>query len=241
MKKLTIFTLAFFIVSCGKQTAPPLELQDTENAQASNEINRANLPKPQEATFAASEPEAKLIPVAIAEPEETIENNNTAEQPEHGPALDVDEDKKIVSEKPENKFKVEPEILFADFAWEKYMVEPGDYLIKIANKEYGDFRLWRQIYAWNKDEIGDNPNIIYPYHFLNLQKERLSAKTAEPTFFEYTVQSGDNLWNIAGKQYGDAKSWIILLWDNEAAIKSMAGVLSPGMTLKLREKLDPNA
>ena len=121
------------------------------------------------------------------------------------------------------------------------MVEPGDFLIKIAKREYGDFRLWRQIYAWNKDEIGENPNIIYPYHFLNLQKERLSAKMAEPTYTEYTVQTGDNLWNIAGNKYGDAKSWIILLWDNEDTIKANAGVLNPGMTLKLREKLDPNA
>ena len=67
---------------------------------------------------------------------------------------------------------------------------------KEHQKKYGDFRLWRQIYTWNKDEIGENPNIIYPYHFLNLQKERLSAKTTEPTYTEYTVQTGDNLWNV---------------------------------------------
>ncbi len=83
--------------------------------------------------------------------------------------------------------------------------------------------------------------MIYPYTFLNLQRERLKAKTAEPTFTEYTVQSGDNLWNIAGKRYGDAKSWIIVLIDNEKTIKASAGVLSPGMTLRLREILDPNA
>ena len=185
------------------------------------------LPNPQKATFAAET--------------EVIEETNPTETPEHGPAPDVDKDKKIVTEKPKKEIKVEPEVLFPDFAWEKYMVEPGDFLIKIAKREYGDFRLWRQIYAWNKDEIGENPNIIYPYHFLNLQKERLSAKTAEPTYTEYTVQTGDNLWNIAGNKYGDAKSWIILLWDNEDTIKANAGVLNPGMTLKLREKLDPNA
>ena len=94
---------------------------------------------------------------------------------------------------------------------------------------------------WNKEEIGDNPNLIFPYNFFDLQKERLKAKTAEPTFFEYTVQPGDNLWNIANKQYGDPKSWIILLFDNESTIKSNSGILSPGMSIKLREKLDPNA
>ena len=227
MKKILAFITLLFILSCGKQTAPTLELQDTDAVQVSSEVDRAELPNPQEATFAAET--------------EVIEETNPTEIPEHGPAPNVDKDKKIVTEKPKKEIKVYPEVLFPDFAWEKYMVEPGDFLIKIAKREYGDFRLWRQIYAWNKDEIGENPNIIYPYHFLNLQKERLSAKTAEPTYTEYTVQTGDNLWNIAGNKYGDAKSWIILLWDNEDTIKANAGVLNPGMTLKLREKLDPNA
>ena len=38
-----------------------------------------------------------------------------------------------------------------------------------------------------------------------------------------------------------AKSWIILLRDNEESIKANAGILNPGMNLKLRTKLDPNA
>ena len=48
--------MAILIVSCGKQTAPPLDLQDTDSIQTTNEIDRADLPNPQEATFAA-EPE----------------------------------------------------------------------------------------------------------------------------------------------------------------------------------------
>ena len=43
-------------------------------------------------------------------------------------------------------------------------------------KEYGDFKIWRYIYSWNKDDIGDNPNLIYPYNFLNLQKEKNETK-----------------------------------------------------------------
>ena len=54
------------------------------------------------------------------------------------------------------------------------MVEPGDFLVKIAKKEYGDFKLWKYIYEWNKEQIGDNPNIIYPYNFFDLQKVRKS-------------------------------------------------------------------
>jgi len=215
MKKSTLLLMVFFFVSCGKQSAPPLDLQDTESALNSSEFERASLPAPQEATFASDQ--------------------------EHGPVIDMDANKNTVAEQQQNEIKIDPEVLFPDFAWEKYMVLPDEYLIKIAKKEYGDFRLWRNIYAWNKDDIGNNPNIIYPYNFLNIQKERVSAKTLEPTYFAYTVKSGDNLWNISGEKYGDAKSWIILLWDNEETIKANAGILTPGMTLKLREKLDPNA
>ena len=74
----------------------------------------------------------------------------------------------------------------------------------------------------------------------DLKKYKFEYTFSEPTFTNYTVQDGDNLWNIAGNQYGDAKSWIILLWDNEESIKVNAGILNPGMTLKLRTKLDPN-
>ncbi len=214
MKKLTILFLSLFIISCGKQTAPPLELQDTNAVDNTADVEREELPVQPEPTFAAE-------PV----------------EPDYGPAP---EPEPVVTADVKDELRIEP-ILYEDFAWEKHMINPGDFLVKIAKEEYGDFRLWKHIYAWNKDEIGDNPNMIYPYTFLNLQRERLKAKTAEPTFTEYTVQSGDNLWNIAGKRYGDAKSWIIVLMDNEKTIKASAGVLSPGMTLRLREILDPNA
>ena len=219
MKKMNLLFLSFFIMSCASQSAPPLNLQDSEDANNRDESNRAELPETPEVTFASEE----------------VENSDI---PDSGPAApDV---KKEIVEDIKDELKVEP-ILYEDFAWEKYMVEPGDFLVKIAKKEYGDFKLWKYIYEWNKEQIGDNPNIIYPYHFFDLQKERLAAKTADASYFDYVVQPGDNLWNIAGRQYGDAKSWIILLQDNEESIKASAGILSPGMVLKLRDKLDPNS
>ena len=224
MKNIYLVSLIFIFMSCGKQTAPPLVLKDAEKPDESNNLNRAELPEAPKATFST---------------EAVIEEESKIEAQDFGPSPPI-EIEEVESADIKDELKVQP-ILYEDFAWEKYMVEPGDFLIKIANKEYGDFRLWRYIYEWNKDEIGENPNVIYPYHFFNLQKKRLAAKTTEPTYFQYTVKPGDNLWSIAGKQYGDAKSWIILLWDNEESIKSSAGVLSPGMTLKLRVKLDPNA
>jgi len=211
------------IVSCSQQTAPPLNLQDDQKPISEPQNQRATLPEPPEATFASEE-----------KPEEPV----VSDEVESGPLPDITEDVNEVVTSDELKLSSN---LYQDFAWEKYMVEPGDFLVKIAKKEYGDFKLWKYIYEWNKEQIGENPNVIYPYHFFNLQKERLKAKTFEPTYSDYVVQPGDNLWSIAGKQYGDSKSWIILLWDNEDSIKSTSGILSPGMVLKLREKLDPNS
>ena len=222
MKNFNLFVF-ILVVSCSQQTAPPLNLEDDQKPLSETINQRATLPEPPEATFAS---------------EEVIEEPAVINEIESGPLPDVVEEANEAD--PSDELKLSPN-LYQDFAWEKYMVEPGDFLVKIAKKEYGDFKLWKYIYDWNKDQIGDNPNIIYPYQFFNLQKERLQAKTFEPTYFDYVVQPGDNLWKIAGKQYGDSKSWIILLWDNEELIKSTSGILSPGVVLRLREKLDPNA
>jgi len=222
MKKFNLL-IFILIVSCSQQTAPPLNLEDEQKPLSDIENQRATLPEPPAATFASEE--------VLEEPIEVNEIDS-------GPLPDVADNP--AESDPKDELKLTPN-LYQDFAWEKYMVEPGDFLVKIAKKEYGDFKLWKYIYELNKDQIGDNPNIIYPYHFFNLQKERLKAKTSEPTYIDYVVKPGDNLWNISGKQYGDSKSWIILLWDNEESIKSTSGILSPGMVLKLREKLDPNA
>ena len=47
--------------------------------------------------------------------------------------------------------------------FEPYMIKRGDFLTKIALREYGDASMWADIYSWNKDKIGDNPDRLYPY------------------------------------------------------------------------------
>jgi len=44
----------------------------------------------------------------------------------------------------------------------KYIVQSGDYLIKISKQVYGDSGRWREIYEANKDLIGSNPDLIQP-------------------------------------------------------------------------------
>ena len=87
--------------------------------------------------------------------------------------------------------------------FEPYMIKRGDFLTKIALREYGDASMWQDIYSWNKDEIGDNPDRLYPYNFLSLKRESNNVRDCEPEFFDYTIQSGDTAWNLAQRVYGD--------------------------------------
>ena len=119
------------------------------------------------------------------------------------------------------------------------MIKRGDWLSKIAKQEYGDWLMWKKIYTWNKKTIGSNPNLIYPYHFLDLLKPADQAKKCPVEFYDYTIKSGETLWSIAGTVFGDELAWIILYMDNEVQLESNAGVLKPGMIIQLRKKLDP--
>lgn len=51
---------------------------------------------------------------------------------------------------------------------ERYAVEKGDSLWNIAKKQLGDGTRWKEIYALNKDTIGDSPSLIYPRQVLKL-------------------------------------------------------------------------
>ena len=43
-----------------------------------------------------------------------------------------------------------------------YTVKAGDTLSDIAQAEMGDANRWRELYAANKDAVGDNPDMIHP-------------------------------------------------------------------------------
>lgn len=43
-----------------------------------------------------------------------------------------------------------------------YTVKAGDSLSSIAQSEMGDANRWRELYAANKDAVGDDPNMIHP-------------------------------------------------------------------------------
>ena len=55
-----------------------------------------------------------------------------------------------------------------------YVVQPGDYLSKIAKDVLGNQYLWRQIYENNKNVISD-PNVIRPGQQLDLKNIKPAA------------------------------------------------------------------
>lgn len=118
-----------------------------------------------------------------------------------------------------------------------YMVRPNDYLIKIAKNEYGVAWMWKRIYAWNRDKIGDNPDLIYPFNEFLLKKPRETARPVEYEFYDYEVKPGETLWSIAGKEYGNNYAWIVILHDNADVLNFDLEKLPPGTVLKLRTKL----
>ncbi len=75
----------------------------------------------------------------------------------------------------------DPDLIYPDWilkihrenAPDQYLVSPGDNLSKIAGSMdvLGDPTKWRALYEANKDVIGDEPGLIYPYQVLKIPKE----------------------------------------------------------------------
>ena len=49
-----------------------------------------------------------------------------------------------------------------DTTTKTYTVKAGDTLSDIAESEMGDAKRWPELYAANKDAVGNNPDMIHP-------------------------------------------------------------------------------
>jgi len=179
----------------------------------------------EEEPVAKAEVKPEPIPELIPEPEPVPEPELIPE-PEPEPV-------------PEPKLIPEPEPVpeLPDSVTVMYMTKPNDWLSKIAISEYGEVSMWRSIWKWNYEEIGDNPNLIYPYKELDLKKPREEAKEIEYELVDYTVKQGETLWSIAKDEYGNNYAWIVILRDNYDLIGTNPDSVDPGTILKLRTKI----
>lgn len=90
----------------------------------------------------------------------------------------------------------------------EYKVVSGDSLSKIADKYYGDMMMWPVIAQANKIS---NPNIIEVDTTLKVPTKDEAVKIKETmSATSYKVESGDTLFTIAEKMYGDGSRWTLI-------------------------------
>ena len=98
-----------------------------------------------------------------------------------------------------------------------YTIKVGDDLWSISENVYKDGYKWVEIAKANKLE---NPGLIHAGNKLVIPTVSPSPVVTEPTLIPmeseinnsiagdtYTIRSGDNLWNIAIRAYGDGFKW----------------------------------
>ncbi len=117
-----------------------------------------------------------------------------------------------------------------------YVVQPGDYLWKIAEKYYHSGYQWVTIAQANKLS---NPNVLYRGQKLIIPQIKTKSTTTisqRPTIpsqqTQYTVQKGDSLSLIALRAYGDMFAWPRLWQANKASIKN-PWLIYPGQVIKI--------
>lgn len=120
-----------------------------------------------------------------------------------------------------------------DSANSSYTVQRGDNLWDIARRQLGDGSRWGEIYKLNADAIGNNPDMIFSGTELKLPSAGGDIASTAGEAGKYTVQPGDNLWNIAKQHAGGGQNWGDIYRMNEGVIGSNPDLIHPGQQLDL--------
>ena len=218
MKKFIIFVMALvLVVGCSKKPVRPTP----EPEPPSENVEAVIVDETSGAESEGQLVSGQLDSEEVEEVAVVVDTDQGGSQSSIKPNLDYDQ-------------------ILTDSVWVDYMIKPGDYLSLIAYNEYGNANVWRDIYNWNQEMIGDDPDRIFPYNELDLKKPRNMAVEFTYEHYIHTVVGGETLWSIAQKEYGDSYAWVVLFWDNEQMINQNDGKLYPGMKLKIRTSLWPN-
>jgi hypothetical protein len=124
----------------------------------------------------------------------------------------------------------------ADSSWSERVIFQGESLRSISMKEYGTETYWSLIYEWNKDILGNNPELIFPYQVIKLFKEN-RFELHIPNNSTYVVKEGETLWSIAKLVYNDEYAWLILAYDNKNMLLNPDNI-NPGNELVIRGNIN---
>lgn len=116
--------------------------------------------------------------------------------------------------------EVQKEEVFEDDFY--YVVRPGDTLWSLSLEYYLDPYNYKRLASHNNI---DSPDVIYPG-----QKIYFPGQIVKRDYI-YTVNLGDNLWQIAKKIYSDPFMWEFLAGYNSVDIESR--IIWPGMKLRI--------
>ncbi|RMH02402.1 MAG: LysM domain-containing protein [Planctomycetota bacterium] len=202
--------------------APPVSRwQDPAEPATRHDLAPTPVEKPTVAAGAAAEPApagAAALPLAItgpdrSEPEPAEEEVETASPP----AL------------PEPAPATEPAPVVHDLApgqdWDPglrtYTVRPGDTLGHIAQRELGSIRYVDEILKLNEGVV---PERLRPGQVLTLpthvrRRRQAAAAAPPPGVRTHVVATGDSLWSIAARYYGDGSQYERILAANPGLSK----------------------
>jgi|GEM_PF-3831004 len=131
-----------------------------------------------------------------------------------------------------------------------YIVKKGDNLSKIALRQLGSAKKWKEIFKINKTLLHNNPaglkigmKLTLPSDIsvkdvakirlesIKVKKTSNDIKKQNPTTISYKVKKGDSLYKIAQKLYGKGSAWKQILNANKSLVGSNGQKLATGQLL----------
>ena len=115
-----------------------------------------------------------------------------------------------------------------------YEIKAGDNLWNIAKSHLGNGLNWHKIYEMNQNILGSNPSLIRPGTVINLPTDATNAAANDISqAIDYTVQPGDNLWDIAKSHLGNGTNWSSIYNENQSIIGNNPSLIFPGQHITL--------